>query len=245
MSQKTELKLDWCSHEAAKWACEHWHYSKSMPVGKTVKIGVWEQGIYIGCLIYSPGAAGVGRIGPSLGLRTVEVAELQRVALTTHRTEVSKIISISIRFIRRTNPKLRLIVSYADPNENHHGGIYQATNWVYVGKSSKTPIWYNKKGERVHDRNVTVSGWSKYQGKYSRGEKITDCTKVETDGKYKYYMPLDDEMRKQIEPLRQPYPKRASVVEAERPAFQSEDGGVKPDPDAPKQSEVLCADRPS
>ena len=25
---KPTLKLDWCSHEAAKYAVEHWHYSK-------------------------------------------------------------------------------------------------------------------------------------------------------------------------------------------------------------------------
>ena len=47
-SEKVELKLDWCSYEAAKYACEHWHYSKCMPVGKTVKIGVWENKKYIG-----------------------------------------------------------------------------------------------------------------------------------------------------------------------------------------------------
>jgi hypothetical protein len=27
MSSKPVLKLDWCSHAAAKYAVEHWHYS--------------------------------------------------------------------------------------------------------------------------------------------------------------------------------------------------------------------------
>ena len=31
---KADLKLDWCSYQAAKWAVEHWHYSKTMPVAK-------------------------------------------------------------------------------------------------------------------------------------------------------------------------------------------------------------------
>jgi hypothetical protein len=34
---KAILKLDWCSHEAAKYACENWHYSKCVPNQKTVK----------------------------------------------------------------------------------------------------------------------------------------------------------------------------------------------------------------
>jgi len=45
---KVELKLDWCSYQAAKYAVENWHYSKCMPVGKLVKIGVWEDKKYIG-----------------------------------------------------------------------------------------------------------------------------------------------------------------------------------------------------
>jgi hypothetical protein len=48
---KAILKLDWCSHEAAKYACEHWHYSKCVPKQKTVKIGVWENSVFIGCVI--------------------------------------------------------------------------------------------------------------------------------------------------------------------------------------------------
>ena len=28
---KAILKLDWCDYKAAKYAVEHWHYSKSLP----------------------------------------------------------------------------------------------------------------------------------------------------------------------------------------------------------------------
>ena len=47
LSQKPELKLDWCSYQAAKYAVEHWHYSRSMPAGKAVRMGVWEEDEYI------------------------------------------------------------------------------------------------------------------------------------------------------------------------------------------------------
>lgn len=39
-----DLKIDYCDIKAARYACEHFHYSKSVPAGKTVKIGVWEDG---------------------------------------------------------------------------------------------------------------------------------------------------------------------------------------------------------
>ncbi len=84
LSQKVELKIDWATHEAAKYACEHWHYSRSVPVGKLVKFGVWEDGRFVGVVLYSCGSAGVGSIGKGLGLKSVDVAELARVALRDH-----------------------------------------------------------------------------------------------------------------------------------------------------------------
>ena len=56
MSSRPELKLNWCSHAAAKYAVEHWHYSKRLPNQKLVKIGVWEFGIFRGAVIFGDGA---------------------------------------------------------------------------------------------------------------------------------------------------------------------------------------------
>ena len=61
------LRLDWCSHEAARYACEHWYSRSEMPVGKLVKIGVWEDGQFVGVLIFGCGTGGVAKIGERLG----------------------------------------------------------------------------------------------------------------------------------------------------------------------------------
>lgn len=58
---KADLRVDWATYEAAKYACEHWHYSKSLPLPPMVRIGVWENGKYIGVIIFSRGAS------PNLG----------------------------------------------------------------------------------------------------------------------------------------------------------------------------------
>ena len=83
---KLDLKLDWASFEAAKYACEKWHYSKCMPTGKTVKIGVWEDGKYIGVVIYSYGAN--NNAAKSFNLEQSQCCELTRVALTKHQSSV-------------------------------------------------------------------------------------------------------------------------------------------------------------
>src|SRR3989304_3384358 len=106
------LHLDWCSYEAAKYAVEHWHYSGDLPVGKTVKIGVWEDEKYIGCVIYSLGAN--KHIGHPYGLTQQEVCELTRVALSKHKTPTSKIVSMSLKMLKKQSPGLKLVVSYAN-----------------------------------------------------------------------------------------------------------------------------------
>ena len=222
-----DLKLDWASHKAAKFACEHWHYSKSIPVPPLVKVGVWEDSKYIGVVIFSRGAS--SNLMKPYGLNQEEGAELTRVALRNHTSEVSRIVKIAMAFLKKANPELRLIVSFADPQYGHHGGIYQAGNWVYVGDTSKgVEYWYN--GKRLHSRQVSEKGWNIQQGQKRKTVKPSECLIVRTKGKHRYLMPLDKEMKRKIESLRQPYPKktRAGSVNGSTPDNLSGSGGSIP-----------------
>jgi hypothetical protein len=122
MSSRPELRLDWCSYEAAKYAVEHWHYSMAMPAGKNIYVGVWENGEFTGAIIYGMGAT--PQLGKPYRLGIYQVCELVRVALRKHYTPVTRLLAIAIRMVHRHNPGLRLIVSFADPSQGHHGGIY-------------------------------------------------------------------------------------------------------------------------
>lgn len=207
MSSRPELKLAWCSHEAAKYACEKWHYSKSVPAGKLVKVGVWEDDKFIGAILYARGASDA--IGKPYGLKQTEVCELVRVALTQHKTPVSRIGSIATKMLRATQEGLRLVVSYADPSQDHHGGIYQAMNWLYVGKTASDFAVIGKNGKRWHSRMVSTSGYKTVFGVRKKVIKPSDGERIVLPGKHKYLYPLDDAMRKQIKPLAKPYPKRS------------------------------------
>lgn len=202
----SSLRLDWCSHDAARYACKTWHYSRSVPAGKLVKIGAWEDGKYIGVVLFARGASDA--IGKPYGLQQTEVCELVRVALTEHNAPVSRILAIALRMLRQNQPGLRLVVSYADPAENHHGGIYQATNWLYVGDTKPDFAIIDKHGKRWHSRMVSASGYKTSFGVRRRAIKPTDGKRVTLPGKHKYLYPLDNEMRERIKPLVKPYPKR-------------------------------------
>lgn len=202
------LRLDFCSAEAARYACEKWHYSRSLPAGKTVKIGVWEDNKYIGCIIYGQGAN--HNIGKPFGLKQTEVAELVRVALNKHKSFVSKIISISLRILKKACPGLLLIVSYADEEQGHNGSIYQAGNWIFIGTIEGCKQWFLN-GQKIHPKTIA--------GRFG----TNDCEKIKkagfdirfkfVKGKNKYIMPLTKEMRVKFEKFALEYPKRAPVVQ--------------------------------
>lgn len=208
---KASLKIDWATHEAARFACENWHYSKSVPAGKLVKIGVWEGGKFIGVMLFGRGAT--PEIGSPYGLKQTEICELVRVALTNHETPVSRIMSIAFLFLKKVAPDLRMIVSFADAAQNHHGGIYQATNWIYAGGSETHA--YRVNGINVHPKTLhSRYGKGGQSIPWLRQNVDPDAERVVSGFKHRYLMPLDTLMRKQLTPLSKPYPKRAKQAMA-------------------------------
>lgn len=211
---KADLKIDWATYEAAKYACENWHYSGCLPssLQKRVAIGAWESGKFIGVVVFGHGAN--PQIGSPYGLTINECVELTRIALKSgHKNAVSRIVRLALKFLSNSQPGLRLVVSYADQGQGHHGGVYQAGNWVYVGSMKGVPS-LRYKGKIWHAKALRTS---------FPNLKHSDSSveKVPAGDKHKYLMPLDEEIRKQIEPLAKPYPKRekqamASSQEAQR-----------------------------
>jgi len=207
------LHLDWVTHKAAKFAVLNWHYSKRMPVNKLVKIGAWEDGKFIGAIIFGTGTSARGHL--QYGIDRFQVCELVRVALKNHKYEVSKIIAQAIRILKKKCPKIVLITSFADPVLNHVGTIYQAGNWIYAGKSDETKEFFFK-GKWRHVTDI-----------YQRQSKETIKTLKtrKRPGKYKYLMALTKEMKKRIEIFREPYPKRMPLEDCQRPV---DNGGANP-----------------
>ncbi len=203
---KPELRIDWATHEAATYACKNWHYSKSVPVPPLVKVGVWENEKFIGVVIFSRGAS--GNLLKPYSLKQDEGCELTRVALAVHDSPVSRIVRLAMVFLKTNSPNLRLIVSFADPNQGHHGGIYQAGNWLFVGNTAPSRDFYFE-NKKLHSRQVSEKGFNVQHGKARRTAKPSQCIIVKTAGKHRYLMPLDAEMRERILPLSKPYPKRA------------------------------------
>jgi len=224
MSSSPELKLDWCSYQAAKYSTQHWHYSRSLPSSKTARIGVWETSKFIGAIVFAWGAN--LRLSGEFGLKMTECAELCRVALTRHETPVSRIVTIAVKMLKGTMPGIRLIVSYADPEQGHVGKIYQAMGWIYVGES-KGPGGMMLKGKPTHRRTINSKYGTSSVDWLQRHVDREACI-IRTMPKHKYLFPLDDEMKKLVEKLRKPYPKAPQVTPFDTPGHQPGKRGEAP-----------------
>lgn len=214
---KADLRVDWATAQAAKYACENWHYSRCVPVFKCVRVGVWEAGVFVGVVLFGQGAT--PEIGSPYGLPQTEICELTRVALTKHKTQVSRIIALALRFLKRQCPGLRLVVSFADSGQGHHGGIYQAGGWIYAGGAETHAFKVN--GVIIHPKSL--------HSKYGKGGQSIPWLRANVDPnaerivagfKHRYLMPLDAEMREQIAHLAKPYPKRAKQAMSENHSEQ-------------------------
>ncbi len=214
---KPTLKIDWATHEAAKFAVENWHYSQCMPKSKLVKFGVWEDSKFIGVVIYGVGAT--ADLVKRYGLESIQGCELVRVALTNHKTSVSRIIAITLRLLKSKFTGLRLVVSFADPAQGHHGGIYQAGGWVFTG------------GSAISDEYVYLG--KQWQGrafrhKFKGMENHPSVQKVKGTSKHRYLMPLDSAMREQVAALAKPYPKRTTRTKEQDAGHHPALDGVTP-----------------
>lgn len=233
-STGSDLVVDWCSHEAAKYAVEHWHYSRCLPNQKLAKFGVWERGRFVGCVVFGDGA-NAGMLQP-YGLDYIQGCELVRIALDGHKSPVSQVVVRTLPLLRQRSPGLRLIVSYADPEQGHHGGIYQAMNWLYIGMTEPADE-YMVRGQRMHGRALRSTRSTHGQRSVPAAnilewaQKVLDPNthRVEGSAKLRYLLPLDRAMRRQIQPLALPYPRGRSVEGDTPTVLAGEEGSIPSD----------------
>jgi hypothetical protein len=94
-----------------------------------------------------------------------KVLELRRLVLLdcAGKNSESRVIGKCLRTIKRIDQNIELVVSYSDPYYNHSGIVYKASNFSYVGISSKDYGYLDPEtGKVYHSRALRT----KYKGDY-------------------------------------------------------------------------------
>lgn len=218
------MKLTRATPQAIKYACLHYHYSKSVPANPVGYNVYNDNDEWCGVVLYAVGAT--PNIGSPYNIPTGGVLELVRVALNGKQEQTSKAVSMSLKQLKKDVPQCRLVVSYADCDQQHLGTIYQATNWIYEGLS-KGDTYFIIHGRKTHrksiaSKKVIINGKKVHcPSTLEAVRKYFDpeATVFRSAGKRKYLMPLDKAMRKQILPLSKPYPKNDDWVKIDRTIY--------------------------
>lgn len=203
------MRLEKASYKAVKYACLNFHYAKSIPVNVTGYSVFNDANEWCGVVIFGSGAT--INIASPYNLKQGQVIELVRMALNGKHGITSKVLSLSLKLIKKMLPLCKLIVSYADVDQNHFGCIYQATNWIYTGKCNEnTRTGFIINGIKIH--NKSLHGMGKKQSLSGAQEIDKNAIAFISKGKHKYIYPLDKTLIPLCNSLSKPYPKKESCA---------------------------------
>jgi len=99
----------------------------------------------------------------------------------------------------RQQERVDAVVSYADPNAGHLGGVYRAASWIYHGQSEESRVYVSKEtGEHV-SRRAFHSG---NRGMTKAEIEALGYAQVKLPGKQRFVRPVSQRARKKLGALR-------------------------------------------
>jgi hypothetical protein len=137
----------------AKDAIKQWHYTKSIPSGKSYYVAFGAA-----LVVWSiPANKNISRfLFKDSDFRVWELSRLW--APNNHEKNLlTQAISAAVGIIQELE-KPDALVSYADPNAGHKGGVYRAASWAYHGQSEESRAYKSIKTGQVMARRAFHSG---------------------------------------------------------------------------------------
>lgn len=200
------ITLKRATPEAVRYACMNFHYAKAVPsVGYAYNV-YNEANEWCGTIIYGIGAT--PNIGSPFGIPNGEIMELLRVALNGKQPCTSECVARSLRQLHKDAPQLKMIVSFADMDQDHYGTIYQATNWLYLGERNVGDRGgFIIHGKKLHPKSLHSRGW-KQSVEWLKENVDPNAREIKTKGKRKYIWVYDKKLRKEWQKQSKPYPKK-------------------------------------
>lgn len=189
----------------AKTILEHSHYLHSFPGGTKLTFGTFVNHRLLGAITLG--------CGPFLAYHLVDNASpedcltLTRLWLSDElpRNSESRVLGIIIRTLRH-NTNIKFLVSYSDPAAGHIGIIYQATGWLYTGRSSAMPLYDLGDGHARHSRSLAHTLGS-HSTQYFADHGI-DITLIPQKAKHRYIYFLNPSWKQRLNVPVLPYPRK-------------------------------------
>lgn len=200
------MRISVATPKAVRYACMNFHYAKAVPAVQYGFNIFNDDDEWCGVILYGGGAT--PNVSKEFGVCQGEILELVRCALNGKQGHgnTSKAVAMTMKKLRQINPLVKILISYADMDQDHAGIIYQATNWIYLGQTSINETYYIINGVKTHRKSI----YSKY-GRQDFGFVLQNVDPnaelFRTKGKHKYVYCFEKALRKQYQKKALPYPK--------------------------------------
>ena len=143
---------------AKEFVREH-HYAHGSHNGPSPCYGLYEENELIGVLMFATPCSEAVRSSLFGKEHKDAVTELHRLVILdgTPRNTESWFIARCLRLLLEDKPKIRGIISFADPTAGHVGTIYKASNFLIAGRSGKAVFYRDQDGRLRHPRQCGVN----------------------------------------------------------------------------------------
>lgn len=165
------------------------HYAQRMP-SISFAFGLFFDKVLCGILTLGKPASNALTEGVCGKEYKHKVYELNRLVINNGLPKNTLSIFVS-RSLKKLKKLKLIIVSYADTAMNHHGYIYQATNWLYTGMTKQRTDKYTENGK--HSRHYT--------------KNVIETKRKVRSSKHRYIYFLDKKDLKMLKYKVLPYPK--------------------------------------
>lgn len=212
------------SKDEALEMIKKYHYSNSLPRLNKHFVGFFINNQLVGVVTLGWGTQPLGTIKKLFpSLQSKDYYEIGRMCMTEEmpRNSESQMLSQLCKWLKKTEPKIKILFTWADGMLGKTGYVYQASSFIYCGYILTT--MYMKDGVKIHprqtraifktdenDKRLTIRptiqqmkeyGIDFYKGKQFRYIKFL-CSKVEKKRLIK----------ESLVSLKDPYPKENSLL---------------------------------
>jgi len=159
------------------------HYSGKVVNNSQLHLGVFLDGKCGGAMQFGPSLDKRKMLGLVQGTLWNEFIELNRMAFADWLPSMgeSRCIGYAMRWIRKTYPHIKWVVSFADGTQCGDGTIYRASGFMLTGIKENNQIWQAPTSE-TFSRTSLTDGRSKQQQQQQAKEIISRTTT--TKGKH-------------------------------------------------------------
>lgn len=186
------------------------HYAGTIVQGSFVHLGVFMNDENVGVLQFGPAMNPASCSSVVTGTEQDQYLELNRMFLfdIAPRNSESRAVSYSIKFIRRTLPRVKWIQSFADERCGGLGIVYQACSFDFYGMHVST--FWELDGEWYHNKAMTTRDPTKISPREMVLQKNKDRATPHRLRQFRYIKWLDGRVKKNCTLKIQPYPKHYS-----------------------------------